>query len=464
MACGVDTGIDAGPSDDIRVDPSQPVEVYVAADFRADYLRVTCDWYERCASTVGRIFPDRASCESLISFTLEAGFDSEASFNDPLLYRVDIPKARDCVSAVTTRSCQTTAPNFTEAACADAFIGRLNDGECCDDRGGCGAGLVCEEGNGGAGYCSREGGYGETCFRQTCVAGASCQNVDGEPVCLLSQQLTSGAICERTFDCAAGLSCQGVGGQTVSRCLLRPEVGEYCGLPERPCAAGLYCVGQPGFGSLCATQPGAENASCGEDRDCGAGLSCASGTCVHFGTSGEPCNDAMPNQRCIDELSCVNGTCGPVPVPVAVGDPCAPDGPDCPGVLGSGQCLLTAGGYVCVAPGTVNQPCGEESQAQCDFANGLACDPVSRTCQSLPAVGAACPNGLCQPLLSAVCVNGTCKQRVPLGAPCTPMGDEDPKEIFSTECAVFSACLPDPTSGATTCKREDFSSGSGACQ
>ena len=458
MACSVDTGIAQRPRNDSDDDSAARLDVYPALAFKADYVEALCGWFGRCASTVGNVFGDAAGCRAFMDFAFELEGGEGGLLTEPLLYRVDSVKADECLRSIEARACATSVPTFgAQPACVAAFVGRLSDGECCDRRGGCAPGLVCEMGdpeNPELGYCTAIGDAGETCRVQACAAPATCENVGGTvPQCVVSLALGVGEPCGHTFDCAPTLSCQWLAGAESMRCLPRAGVGDICSRPEIPCGAGLYCVGD-GWIRACATAPGVEGQGCEAEGDCGPGLSCVpsdtgSRMCVHLGALGEPCSEIF-GERCEEAITCIDGRCAPVPVPVTFGDRCIPNGPPCPGTLfdSDAACQPDGAGYFCVAPLGLNAPCSNDNQ--CDFGQGLACFSDTATCRKLPVRGEACPGGQCYPLFTVTCAAGVCADRKPVGSACTPFPDEL-DDFFDTECAFLSACLPDAATGATIC-------------
>lgn len=469
LACGcsVSSGVDQPPLDDITIDPASPVENYLIETFKTDYATGVCAWFSRCSGAVGQLFADDASCRSIFSFSLEFELDNGSqNFNDPLLYRLDSVKAHACVDALAMRACSDGPPSLSSDSNCDAvFVGRLGDGECCDARGGCAPGLVCEHDSSSGeftGFCSAVGEAGESCFVQECAEGTGCLRQGDVSTCLVPLGLASGELCSSTFDCGPGLACTYSAAARRDLCLLRPEVGEFCFLPERPCAAGLACTGVIGEALACSSTPGLEGDGCYADSDCGAGMTCTSGVCADPNGLGAACDDQEVTERCLDGLACVDGFCAETPVPVAIGDPCLPDGPECPGAFGEGECRLGLNGYRCVVPAQENEACGD-GLPDCDIARYLICDAATSTCKKLPALNESC-EGICASFLEVACVGGVCLGRIGEDEPCTPNGDEDPKEIFATRCAVFSSCVLDEASGEHRCKRPEAVVGAGACQ
>jgi hypothetical protein len=467
FGCTVSSGVDRPPLDDIEIDPASPVDNYVITAFVNDYATAVCGWFVRCGGTIGQLFVDNASCLSISLFTLESQLQSGGrSLTDPLLYRVDSVKTHACVDAVASRACADGAPSLNrDDNCQGAFVGRLADGECCDERGGCGPGLVCEHdthlGN-FAGFCSAVGEAGETCFVQECAAGAGCQDQGDVSTCLVPLGLDSGMDCDSTFDCGPGLACAYSGAARRNLCLLRPEVGEFCYLPERPCAADLPCISVAQEGFKCSSTAGVEGNGCFVDGDCGTAMTCTNSVCAAPNASGEACDDDDPTQRCLATLACVDGFCAEIPVPVAIGDPCLPNGPECPGAFGEGDCRPSPTGYRCTSPAQENEPCGEDLP-DCDISRSLICDETTLTCKKLPGLGEAC-EGLCANFFEVSCTDALCVRRLAEGEPCTPNGDEDPKEIFNTACVIFSSCVLDETTGQHLCKRPEAVVGAGTCQ
>jgi hypothetical protein len=453
-ACTVQQGVEQSSGDGDHVDPTTPIQRYLAADFKSDYIGAVCDWFLGCAATIGSLFPDRASCVSVFGFTFDQGMGEGGDIFDPLLFKVDSVKAAACVQAVKTLACTAAAPAFgSDSNCSGAFIGRLNDGECCDRRGGCAPGMVCEinpNTQPQAGYCTSTGDFGETCYTQQCSSATTCVALGNLQTCLTSLNLGSGEECDYTFDCAPAFACQYVPGEPHPRCLLRPDVGDYCHL-DLPCAQGLYCVGSPN--GHCSATPGANGDGCDRTLDCGPSLVCISQVCRAYGALGDPCVSNDPSAQCAASLDCVDGVCGHYPVPQKIGDACDPKGPACPSALGQGKCVMGPSGYTCVLPLQENDPCTGGPLQNCDVARGLYCDPGTSTCKQLPKTGEPCTLGLCQPIFTVTCAGpigaGTCQARKPLGAACTPSPNE--QQVIPSECTLFTLCEPDPVTQQNVC-------------
>jgi hypothetical protein len=203
--------------------------------------------------------------------------------------------------------------------------------------------------------------------------------------------------------------------------------------------------------------------------------------------------DASLRAACLADLQALAGTANCVPLGAAFDDPCVrlfaePSGPAPPGArcLSPADCagaphLITSCGTIVNAPicfamtaGTLgSRPCTGQSgldgeifvsaqvtqpprQFYCALADGLFCDPVSRSCATLLEAGSPCTDwracasqtclgssggslGTCAPVVGlgescarAVCAEGTrcntttatCEARLATGATCQGGGDE----------------------------------------
>jgi hypothetical protein len=441
-ACTVNSGIDAPATNNVDVEPSAEADTYAAADFLTDYTGAFCDWVIGCAATLGPTFPDQRACLDFLDVVFVIGDSDLANIGDPLLYRVDPERARACVAAVRAAACdeESTLDLNATPPCNEVLIGRLNDGECCDDRGGCAPGLVCEQTSDGVGHCSATGDYGETCYSQPCVDGAVCRTFDdpsGPPtqVCIVPFDLAPGVACQQTDDCGTGLYCKAASPDVAPTCSARPEANEFCSPPTTPCVSGLHCGAVSGFATTCSATPFPAGGRCFETSDCQSGLVCTPNhDCVTPAAAGAACDYDI---ECAAPLGCFDNRCGTRVAPSGIGDDCTPDGPSCPGFIEEGQCVNGK----CVAPAQEGDPCNPDdvSLATCSTFAYLVCDPSTQRCRSLPKVGEACPDGACYSFFINTCIDGFCAPRRDIGASCTPQPEED--KGLTSQCKLGSFCI-----------------------
>lgn len=430
--------------------------LYTPLQFVADATVAMCDWVDGCAVEFGSVFGDRGTCLALFEFVVRTSFFERGDISDPLLFRVDEVAAAQCLLAISTNTCSQIDAALESDACRDVIVGRLAEGFCCDDRGGCGVGMTCEATNGeGIGYCSALGGAGETCVSRPCAPELRC-NLQRE--CVASLNLEIGELCSSTFECAAGLACQFYG--DVLKCAPQPELGELCHSPELPCASGNFCIDTASsFQTRCATSQAILNQGCGSDVDCVAGTICLNHLCKHLGQLGESCDEFAGNP-CAEPLKCISGLCGEYPVPQHIGDSCDPNGPSCPGLT---NCVQGASGAQCLAQGQAGDACGNLGDPQCGLFLGFVCDPALQQCIPLPTLGMECQE-VCHPMLSTYCdlvaASPVCRARIPEGQPCVPRADED---LFGTSCEIPSVCFG--SSGSEKCTSVfDIQGVGGNCQ
>lgn len=118
---------------------------------------------------------------------------------------------------------------------------------------------------------------------------------------------------------------------------------------------------------------------------------------------------------CVPEARCEAGTCQEIELPIAPGESCDPEMPNC---SGDALCLDIEGGgqWACTELPEEGQTCLGQ-QDLCD--DGLTCDQVDKLCEVAPGAGKQCASG------SSACAegfychdSGTCAALPPAGEPC----------------------------------------------
>ena len=224
-------------------------------DLDQEMLQARCEHLVRC-----KLISDEASCHALVHPTPDPSARAAVA-----AHKIDYDgeRARQCVDAIASQSCDVTAHDVHVAppACGEMLRGRVADGDSCSIDAECASG--------------------------TCVLPAGCM----EDHCCVGQ-------CRATQDPgAAGAQCD----------------------KERDCKTGLVC----GVDRTCHV-PAGDGQACRSDRECQDGLGCVAvtdmpGTCHALPHAGERC----PFQRCANEnLRCdrAANTCAVIGLP---GDRCA---------------------------------------------------------------------------------------------------------------------------------------------
>jgi hypothetical protein len=312
---------------------------------------------------------------------------------------------------------------------------------------------------------------------------------------LLSRADASIAAGRMTFDSAKAASCLGALAVDTSTCWSAmvspaglPRVGAYRGSLPADCIAAF--VGTVADHGVCFDEHECKSGQCNVDAcpgsctptaslgascaqlECRPGLSCVAATCVSGGGAGANC---YASGDCTAGLTCIYSACA---APLASGASCDPyatntcaDGFWCAPASGSsatGTCVGAnahstnnsfeansaecKGNEVCV--GSVLDASGNATtQGHCDVPHdaGGACVASSNTFH-----GSGCYAGL-------VCVSGTCALLPALGAPC-PGGACDPNTAWcsSGTCAALKG-NGEVCSGGGQCNSGDCNSDSGTC-
>lgn len=294
----------------------------------------------RCGRLVRcKLFPDEASCHAYSRATSDPSVSAAIA-----AHKIDYDgeRARQCVDAIASQSCDLTAhdAHIPPSACSEMFTGRVADGEACSIDVECASG-TCD--------------LPMSCPEMGCCFG----------ICRATQ--TPGKVgdaCAKLRDCKTGLVC----GQDLT-CHAPAGVGEACG-SDRECVDGLACVGAgstpgtcralPHAGELCSYQRCAdENLRCDENTH----------TCVPVGLPGDPCPTST---ECAIGMECDATThlCREYPT---LGMPCNGT------CVGDSFCRFDASGGpgTCVALLANNSPCDGNQQCASTFCED---GPVFRSC------------------------------------------------------------------------------------
>jgi hypothetical protein len=342
---------------------------------------------------------------------------------------LDQTRARACLDALRTMSCEWLAGEEFRAVCVQALVGKVASGGFCASPEDCeSANEVClqKDMHGCISRCSprpARAALGELCADRPCAAGGYCYTMPGSTEARCYALAAEGASCPDRFACVAGRWCQPAApGADQGTC--------------RALGAGLACQGswQCHYAYACVTAPGSAAGTCQPGRkkgeacslhgkelsggpysDCANGLFCypdASNQyrCGVGHEAGEACADLDVGGMNPLSVPCRAGSCRPGPG----GQPtCQPDqkagaacGNELPCELGLG-CI--AG--VCTDPIVgVGQRCASDGTYACTWGARCALSPVSPTqgmCVRLRMIGESCA-GLddCEP--GAACAGGSC--------------------------------------------------------
>jgi hypothetical protein len=108
---------------------------------------------------------------------------------------------------------------------------------------------------------------------------------------------------------------------------------------------------------------------------------------------------------------------------------------DCVVIDGSKADCSSSDGCLEARPAAEGEACGAAPDAhhvvwRCDEDNGFFCEPLTKVCRRVPALGEPCPNGLCAE--GSWCQADGCQPLPPAGIPCTG---------FSSECGPDGQCI-----------------------
>jgi len=302
---------------DDDVGPPGPGPVAIEA-YRAELEGADCDFAVRCG-----LMPDRQTCLALDRASDETlQLISSAVFGD---VRYDATKARVCVEARRTRSCEEllSIARQVEAACKGVFTGSAPEGGPCLVAGECAAEGVCDR--------SACAGTGDACCLGACAPLPAKAPVGGD---CSAVPCVDEAYCDQSDGSEGG----GGGGMAAGTCVVRVDNGQAC-TDSNGCKDGQRCGDGKCYilskeGGQC--NPGLERACLSIDDWCDP----ASSKCVKLPAAGQPCTPG--SNRCQGHAYCDAGTCRLRP---KEGEACTGEGPHC---LGDLRCEMN----VCVAPGT----------------------------------------------------------------------------------------------------------------
>jgi hypothetical protein len=345
---------------------------------------------------------------------------------------LDQTKARACLDALKTVSCEGLAGDSFRSACAQALVGHVASGGFCASPDDCqNATDLClqKEMHGCFSRCTAQPApvaVGELCGDRLCVAGAACSLTAGGVETRCHALGTEGMSCPDRLSCAAGtwcqpaapaadpgtcrtlqvgLACQGSwqcppayacvipGGAASGSCQAGHKKGEACALhgkdlsigPFSDCANGLSCY-----------PDAASQYKCGVGRELGEGcgeldvggmnpltIPCRVGSCRADGAgkrtcqadqkAGAACSSDLP---CEPGLGCIAGKCAD-PV-VALGERCSNDGTYvCPWGARCAPLAVSPTQGTCVALKRIGEPCADpddcEAGSSCTGGTCTAC-------------------------------------------------------------------------------------------
>jgi len=184
------------------------------------------------------------------------------------------------------------------------------------------------------------------------------------------------------------------------------------------CGADQQCVGPDGYCKVAATAvcgacgtTAAAGGACSANSDCQSGLTCplptgsTTGSCVAPGAAGATCDKLHP---CASPLACLNTTCSQ---PVEAGQACDATAQNCDFTQGL-FCNPTTKVCAQIGMAGAGAPCGFANGAYTVCNGGGTCNlnPTTGagTCEAVAADGATCGSNGASCLQPAVCVNNTC--------------------------------------------------------
>jgi hypothetical protein len=278
-------------------------------------------------------------------------------------------------------------------------------------------------------------------FAQICsdYASAYCQYIQTCSKTAIQIRFGSADVCVAQFKASclitAGLPHTGVtaGWQTACTNALPTWSCPDFLFSENPPPDCQVAVGSLPNGAACAVRSQCQSGFCA------APVGAACGTCGPPPAAGDPCSDT----GCAAGYRCV-GTPPACEANAMLGGACGQGIPCTSGLLCSGSTSTTMG--TCQpAPDTVNAPC--TLSPGCDIDQGLACNVMSDTCQT---VRISLPRGPCNVVddqeascQAGSCIHGTCLANPLLGAPCSLTG---------ASCITPAHCVVEDGGTTGTCQ------------
>lgn len=442
-----DTGTDGGADDTAGEDTGDEGDQGELENL----IGALCDWEFNCCSEgeidyrLGPFTADAGSCRDRYVEQLYSNDDVAESTRGGLLYwlgfairldrsTVDRAAADECRALIEQQSC--AQPYDPEQYCLpgddpsrnpcdlrNLFQGTLQVGEACS------ANLA---------------GLG---FDIECAPGASCEEVDGDFVCV--DKGLEDEFCEADYTCDEGLYCE------ISTGLCRPKagLGEHCeyedpddpalGTESMQCKAGLTCNAQTetcteycstgyacaadsvcaegescipvdfedGTHSFCSPRGDTNGDRCDTDRDCADGFHCSGDTCASDRSQGTACTQ---DEQCEEGLFCDTGGSGDCEIVLIANAVCTGDNQCNPSTtLG---CMTSDDGRRC-RTGLLD--------------DGDACTPGENQ------GGNWCASGVCEDISDDGTYNPECHQGADIGEDC----DDSALTFDALECRRGTYCL-----------------------
>ncbi len=296
-----------------------------------------------------------------------------------------------------------------DGVCKTFFKGLIKEGQPCQSRWDCEAGLGCYtddpwgQGEQKSGLCQKPGAKGAACgSTHPCDDQTRCVLPEGKERGTCHERLAIGAACESEGDCLSD-SCISAGGESKV-CGPKPEpqkkLGEVCASSEECLGGAADCIVCRSLvqGAPRTCQPiGVLDDYCLDFNDCALDLGCNSSKCAYTALN-EPCGQSPLLQAlCSPELTCVP----------------------------SGECWESLTQMACQSHGE-----------RCEWKDG-ACQHTSGSCLALPTTGACYLGQGCDSKSTYCDEDGSCTPFAKLGETCAPDGK------------AANLCLGcDPTTGA----------------
>jgi hypothetical protein len=418
-----------------------------------DLIGALCEWEFNCCSEgeidyrLGPFTADAGSCRERYVEQLYSNDDVAESNRGGMLYVLGfaIRLDRSTVNRVAADECRQL---IEQQQCAEVFDGEQYCSPADDPRespcdlrnlfqGTLQVGEACSANLAGLG------------FDIECAAGASCEDVDGDYVCV--DKGLEDEFCEADYTCDEGLYCE------ISSGLCRPKagLGEPCAYedPDDPalgtestqCRDGLTCDAQDGVcRAYCTT-----GYACAADSVCAEGESCIpvdfeDGTHNFCAARGDTNGDRCDTDRdCADGFHCSGDTCASdrsQGTECSLDEQCE-DGLFCD-TAGSGECEI-----VLIA----NAVCGGDNECNPNTTIGCITSDNGQRCRTallddgddcVPgehAGGNWCASGVCEDITDDGVYNPECHEGADVGDAC----DDSAATFDELECRRGTYCLED---------------------